>query len=79
VNYAAAVRRECRDSGRNSRKQYSAPKRDLAIVNGAGGFLVAALAHCLASGIELAREQIDSGRALEKLRALQNYDGKVSI
>jgi anthranilate phosphoribosyltransferase len=48
-------------------------------VNGAGGFLVAALAHCVASGIELAREQIDSGRALEKLRALQNYDGKVSI
>jgi anthranilate phosphoribosyltransferase len=33
----------------------------------------------MASGIELAREQIESGRALEKLRALQNYDAKVSV
>jgi anthranilate phosphoribosyltransferase len=32
----------------------------------------------LNDGIALAREQIDSGRALEKLRALQNYQPKVS-
>jgi len=51
----------------------------LAIVNVAGGFVVAALANYIASDIELAREQIDSGRSLEKLRALQNYDGKVSV
>jgi anthranilate phosphoribosyltransferase len=51
----------------------------LAIVNPAGGFVVAGLANYMASGIELAREQIDSGRALEKLRALQDYDAKVSV
>ncbi len=78
MNYAAAVRRECRDSGRNSRN-IRGPKRDLAIVNVAGGFVVAALANYIASDIEPAREQIDSGRSLEKLRALQNYDGKVSV
>jgi anthranilate phosphoribosyltransferase len=55
------------------------PKRDLAIVNAAGAFVVAGLANYMASGIELAQEQIDSGRALEKLCALQNYDRKVSI
>jgi hypothetical protein len=44
------------------------PKRDLAIVNAAGAFVVAGLANYMASGIELAREQIDSGRALEKFR-----------
>jgi len=30
-------------------------------------------------GIVRAREQIDSGRALEKLRALQNFGPKVSV
>ena len=55
------------------------PRRDLAIVNAAGGFVVVGLANYRASGIELAQKQIDSGRALEKLRALQNYDRKVSI
>ena len=48
-------------------------KRDMTIVNAAGGFVVAGLAKDLREGIELAREEIDSGRALEKLRALQNY------
>ena len=48
-------------------------KRDMAIVNAAGGFVVAGLARDIKEGIELAREEIDSGRALEKLRALQNF------
>lgn len=48
-------------------------KRDIAVVNAAGGFVVAGLVREMGEGIELAREQIDSGRALEKLRALQNY------
>jgi anthranilate phosphoribosyltransferase len=30
------------------------------------------------TGIEFARAQIDNGRALEKLRALQSYQPKVS-
>ncbi|MGZ5553849.1 MAG: anthranilate phosphoribosyltransferase [Chthoniobacterales bacterium] len=48
-------------------------KRDLAVVNAAGGFVVAGLASDLSEGISLAQEQIDNGRALQKLRALQNY------
>src|SRR5438445_8691987 len=51
-------------------------KRDIIVVNAAGGFVVAGLARDLKEGIELAREEIDSGRALEKLRALQNYRAK---
>lgn len=46
-------------------------KRDLALVNAAGGFVVAGLARDLGEGIAMAREQIKNGRALEKLRALQ--------
>lgn len=53
-------------------------KRDMTIVNAAGGFVVAGLAKDLREGIELAREELDSGRALEKLRALQSYRAKTS-
>src|SRR5438270_4213077 len=56
----------------------SGAKRDMTIVNAAGGFVVAGLARDLKEGIQLAREEIDSGRALEKLRALQNYRAKAS-
>ena len=48
-------------------------KRDLALVNAAGGFVVAGLANDMNQGLALARESIDSGRALEKLRALQQF------
>jgi anthranilate phosphoribosyltransferase len=48
-------------------------KRDLTLVNAAGGFVVAGLCRDITEGIDLAREQIDSGRALEKLRALQKF------
>src|SRR5437762_10300553 len=41
-------------------------KRDLTLVNAAGGFVVAGLAHDMSNGIGQAREQIDSGQALEK-------------
>jgi len=51
-------------------------KRDLTIANAAGGFVVAGLASELNAGMALAREQLDSGRALEKLRALQAYSEK---
>ena len=53
-------------------------KRDMTLVNAAGGFVVAGLAKDLKEGIDLAREEIDSGRSLEKLRALQNYRAKDS-
>jgi anthranilate phosphoribosyltransferase len=48
-------------------------KRDLAIVNAAGGFVVAGLARDMGEGIWLAKQQIENGGALKKLRALQNY------
>src|SRR5207244_7225604 len=41
------------------------PKRDMVVVNAAAGFVVAGLARALKDGIELARVQLDSGRALE--------------
>jgi anthranilate phosphoribosyltransferase len=48
-------------------------KRDLTLVNAAGGFVVAGLCNDMSQGILRAREAIDSGRALEKLRALQQF------
>jgi anthranilate phosphoribosyltransferase len=56
----------------------SGAKRDMTIVNAAGGFVVAGLAKDLKEGIDLAREELDSGRALEKLRALQDFPAKTS-
>ena len=53
-------------------------KRDLAVVNAAAGFVVADRCHDMNEGIALAQEQLDRGRALEKLRALQNYTAKSS-
>ena len=50
----------------------------MTVVNAAGGYVVAGLAKDLKEGIELAREEIDSGRGLEKLRALQNFQPKSS-
>ncbi len=49
------------------------PKRDLAVVNAAGAFVAAGLAGEMGAGIALAKEQIDSGAALRKLRALQEF------
>ena len=54
-------------------QKITGPKRDMVIANAGGGFVVAGLASDLKDGMGLAREQIESGRALEKLRALQNY------
>lgn len=48
-------------------------KREMAVANAGGGFVVAGLARDMNVGIALAREQIDSGRALQKLRDLQGY------
>jgi anthranilate phosphoribosyltransferase len=50
------------------------PKLDLVLLNAAAGFVITGLAPALDAGLELAREQILSGRALGKLRALQNFD-----
>jgi anthranilate phosphoribosyltransferase len=53
-------------------------KRDLAVANAAAGFLVAGRVQDMNEGIALTQEQLDSGRALEKLRALQNYAVKTT-
>jgi anthranilate phosphoribosyltransferase len=47
------------------------PKRDLVLLNSAAGFVVAGLANDLGAGLERARECVAGGRALAKLRALQ--------
>ena len=49
------------------------PKREMAIANAAGGFVVAGLAREMNHGIAMAREHIDNGTALAKLRALQSF------
>jgi anthranilate phosphoribosyltransferase len=45
----------------------------MTIANAAAGFVVAGIVNEMRHGIEFAREQIDSGRALEKLQALQKF------
>ena len=49
------------------------PKREMVALNAAAGFVVADLAPDLEAGLELANEQLDSLRALAKLRALQAF------
>jgi len=49
------------------------PKRDIVLLNAAAGFVVANLAKNLEEGLALAGETIDSGHALAKLKALQDF------
>jgi len=49
------------------------PKRDIVLLNAAAGFLVAGIAKDLETGLALAAERIDSGSALAKLKALQDF------
>jgi anthranilate phosphoribosyltransferase len=51
------------------------PKRDVVLLNAAAGFVITHLAPDLPAGLTLAREQIDRGHALAKLRALQEFAG----
>jgi anthranilate phosphoribosyltransferase len=53
--------------------EITGPKRDMVIANAGGAFVAAGLAYDLKDGLRLARHAMESGRALEKLRALQNY------
>ncbi len=47
--------------------------RDIVLLNAAAGFVITGLVPDLASGIAYASEQLDSGRALAKLRGLQTF------
>jgi anthranilate phosphoribosyltransferase len=49
------------------------PKRDLAVLNAAAGFVIAGKAPGLAEGRKLAEDLIDRGAAHAKLRALQDW------
>jgi anthranilate phosphoribosyltransferase len=49
------------------------PKRDVVILNAAAGFVVAGLARDLSDAIAWSHEQIQSGRARAKLKALQDF------
>ena len=51
------------------------PRRDVVLLNAGAAIQVAGRAATLASGIEQAREAIDSGRALGKLEALRSARG----
>jgi anthranilate phosphoribosyltransferase len=53
-------------------------KRDITVVNAAAGFVIAGLAPDLRHGIDMAGEQIDNGRALQKLRELQSFRSQTS-
>lgn len=48
-------------------------KRDIVLLNAAAGFVVAGLAQDMCAGVARANAQIDSGRALAKLRAMQAF------
>jgi anthranilate phosphoribosyltransferase len=49
------------------------PRREIVALNAAAGFLIVGLASDLNDGLGLAMRQIDEGRALAKLRALQAF------
>ncbi len=53
--------------------EITGPKRDIVLLNSAAALHVAGLAGDLAASLELAREQLESGAALKKLRALQGF------
>jgi anthranilate phosphoribosyltransferase len=53
--------------------QIHGPRRDIVILNAAAAFVICGLARDLPQGISQAHEQLDSGRALAKLKALQDF------
>jgi anthranilate phosphoribosyltransferase len=48
-------------------------RRDLITINTAAGLVIAGIVPRMESGIQLANEILDSGRALEKLREFQRF------
>ena len=51
------------------------PKRDIVLLNTAAAALISGVVPTLEAGLALAREAIDSGRALAKLEGLQHLEG----
>lgn len=52
------------------------PRRDIVLLNAAAGILVGGKASDLEEALEMARESIDSGRALEKLEQLVQFTNR---
>lgn len=52
------------------------PRRDIAIINAAAALMLAGRAGDLAEGVELAKESVDSGRALAKLLELIHFSNE---
>ena len=48
-------------------------KREMVLLNAAAGFVITGLASSLEHGLAVAAEQVDSGKALAKLHALQSF------
>ncbi len=49
------------------------PRRDIVLLNAAAGFVITGLAASLPAGLDRARVEVESGRALGRLRALQGF------
>ena len=54
-------------------KGEAGPKQDIVLLNAGAGLVAAEAADTIEKGIELARESIESGKAMEKLQALADY------
>ena len=52
------------------------PRRDIVLLNAAAGFVITGLATDLSAGLARARQQIQSGAALAKLRAMQEWGSR---
>jgi anthranilate phosphoribosyltransferase len=56
-------------------RDFDSPLTEMVLVNSAAALVVARRADDLPGGVELARESLESGAALSKLKALVNYSG----
>jgi anthranilate phosphoribosyltransferase len=52
------------------------PKRDIVLLNAAAGFVITRITPDLETGLALGMELIDSGKAMEKLKALRDFRAK---
>lgn len=57
-------------------KGKTCPGRDIVVLNAAAAIYTADKTNSIKEGIKLAKESIDSGRALEKLELLKNYSNR---
>jgi len=67
VRYWRSSRRECKGYRRYFKRQTGA-KRDIIVINAGAALLVGGKADNLVSGIRIAAETIDNGKALGKLK-----------